>query len=81
MMVQIVLFAGAREIVGASSLQLSLDDPSTVADLKERLREQYPSMHLLLDRSVVSVEQQYVSDDKPLYHGAEVGLIPPVSGG
>ena len=81
MMVQIFLFAAAKEIVGAPNLELSLDDPSTVGDLKRKLLDQYPSMHSLLERSAFSVGQQYVREDEPLFHGAEVGLIPPVSGG
>ncbi len=81
MMVQIFLFAAAKEIVGAANLELSLDDPSTVGDLKQKLRDQYPSIQSLLDRSAVAVGQQYVQDNEPLFDGAEVGLIPPVSGG
>jgi molybdopterin synthase catalytic subunit/molybdopterin synthase sulfur carrier subunit len=81
MMVHIFLFAAAREMVGESNLEMSLDDPCTVADLKRKLLDQYPSMAKLLERSVFAVGQHYVPDDEPLFHGAEIGLIPPVSGG
>jgi molybdopterin converting factor small subunit len=35
----------------------------------------------LVEKSTFSVDQEYVQDSKQLYHDAEVGLIPPVSGG
>ena len=81
MKVRIVLFAAAREIVGSSRMDLSLDDASTVGDLKFKLRELYPGLTGLMEKSTFSVDQQYVRDENPLFHGAEVGLIPPVSGG
>ena len=81
MMVRVFLFAAAKEIVGAANMEMALDDASTVGDLKQRLLDQYPSMIPLLEKSTFSVDQQYVQDDQPLFHGAEVGLIPPVSGG
>lgn len=81
MMVRIVLFAAAKDIVGSSSMEMMLDDSSTVGDLKHKLRDRYPDLIRLMEKSAFSVDQQYVRDDNPLFDGAEVGLIPPVSGG
>jgi len=81
MIVKVLLFAAARDAVGESSLEMAIDDTACVGDLRQALVEQYPSLAPVLSRCSVSVDREYSTDDRSLYHGAEVGLIPPVSGG
>lgn len=81
MMVKLLFFAAAQEMVGQHSMELALDDDATIGDLKRSLAEQYPALTMLLEKSTISVDQEYADDQKQLYHNAEVGLIPPVSGG
>ena len=49
MIVKIVLFARAKELVGSESLELELDDDVSVGDLKRVLAEKYPAMLEILD--------------------------------
>ena len=79
--VSVVLFARARELAGSGSIQLSLDDSATVADLKSELLRQYPALGDLLPHCTMAVDQEYSDDTTPLRGGCEVGCIPPVSGG
>ena len=81
MMIRLLLFAAARDRIGNEQLEISLNDSATVGDLKQYLVEQYPDLMTLLESSTISVDQEYAKDEKVLYHDAEVGLIPPVSGG
>ncbi len=81
MMVKVLFFAAAKEMAGTDRLEVILDDESTVGDLKTQLVEQYPALMELMEKSTIAVDQEYVRDEKQLYHDAEVGLIPPVSGG
>ncbi len=81
MIVKVSLFAGAKEIAGVSWVELTLESEATVSDLKRKLAELYPDMEPILDKSAISVGQEYSTDARTLYEGAEVGLIPPVSGG
>ena len=81
MIVKVNLFAAAKEIVGKRSVEFVLEDTATLGDLKQALVEQHPSMMELLEVSTFSVDQEYALDDRALYHGVEIGLIPPVSGG
>ena len=76
-----MFFAAAKELVGTDKMDMELDDEATVGDLKQMLVEQFPSLMTLVEKSTFSVDQEYVQDAKQLYHDAEVGLIPPVSGG
>ena len=81
MTVKIALFAAAREIVGEESLQLQVDDEATVDTVKDILTSRYPELLPLIGVSSWSVDHEYVTASTELHDGAEIGLIPPVSGG
>lgn len=81
MIVKVLLFAEARDAVGETSLDVSLDDEASVGELRQTLAETYPGLGTVLPRCSVAVDREYASDDRVLYHGAEVGVIPPVGGG
>ena len=76
----IILFAGMAEIVGARRLEM-LWDGGTVADLRRELAAARPALGPLLARSAVCVAGRYAADNVIIAVGAEVALIPPVSGG
>ena len=81
MIVKILFFAAAREAAGSASTDLVLEDEATVGQLKQTLVEQNPALMQVLSRSTISVDQEYANDEKQLYHGAEVAVLPPASGG
>jgi molybdopterin converting factor subunit 1 len=81
MIVKVMFFASARDLMGCDSIEMSLDDCATLGQVKQSIIEQHPVMSELVGRSTFSVDRQYARDEQPLYHGAEIGLIPPVSGG
>jgi molybdopterin converting factor subunit 1 len=81
MKVSLLLFAGLRDAVGERSLCMEFDEGSTVADLKRRLGVEYPGIEPMLETVVCAIDDDYVSFEEPLREGAEVALIPPVSGG
>ncbi len=75
------LFAGLRERAGTDELVLT-DLPASldVAGLKRLLAERHPELGALESvRGVVGTT--YVADDTELAPGADVSLLPPVSGG
>lgn len=81
MMVKILFFAAAREIAGTPAMELSLEDEATVGQLKQTLVEQFPGLQHVLGHSTVAVDREYATPDRALYHGAEVAILPPSSGG
>ena len=81
MKISIVLFAAAREMVGASSVDLNLSESATVCDLRNELVQRYPELANLITNSLFSVDHEYANDQSELFEGSEVALIPPVSGG
>jgi molybdopterin synthase catalytic subunit len=54
---------------------------ATVLDLKQRLANVYPAVRPVMETVVCAVGEEYVPLDERLRDGAEVALIPPVSGG
>ena len=81
MIVNLLLFAAAKEIAGSPQLELSLEQPCTMGRLKLALASQYPELAALAAASAFSVDQSYVSDKTVIDPASEVAMIPPVSGG
>jgi molybdopterin converting factor subunit 1 len=79
--VQVRLFALARERAGGPSVSIDLPEGSTVADLKSALARSIPALAPLVPSLRIAVNSEYVADDRLLPPGAEVAVIPPVSGG
>jgi MoaE-MoaD fusion protein len=79
--VSLLLFAGLRDAVGQRNVRLELAEDSTVLDLMRSLEAEYPPLGPLLERVVCAIDEEYVAREARLYDGAEVALIPPVSGG
>ena len=75
-------FATALDAVGSAETEHELPDGSTIADLIERLTAAYPNLAPLWPRLAVAVDGEVAADRAaPLHDGAEVALLPPVSGG
>lgn len=81
MMVQVKLFAGARQRLGQSELQIDLPDGATVGQLRQELTRQYGELSDLLPHIVFAVNQDYANDTSVIPANAEIAIIPPVSGG
>jgi len=81
MNIHLLAFASAGDALGASEMELELPEGSRVADLRERLNRDHPQLAPLWPRLAVAVDGRLVSPEAPLTDGAEVALLPPVSGG
>jgi len=76
----LLYFAGAREAAGLARETLDVA-PGTVADLRHALTLRHPALGRVLPRCRLAVNQEMASDAEPVPDGAEVAVIPPVSGG
>jgi molybdopterin converting factor subunit 1 len=79
--VSVRLFARAKDLAGSDALVVVLPRIATVGELRKRLSEQCPALTGLLERSAVAVNNEFADDSTPVPEGAEVALLPPVSGG
>jgi molybdopterin synthase catalytic subunit len=81
MIVQVKLFAGARQRIGQDSLELELPEDATVAQLRKELSRRYQALSDLLPHLMFAVNHDYAADDAVIPANAEIAIIPPVSGG
>lgn len=76
---RVLLFARLRDLIGADHVEV--DDVATVGELRRRLVERHPQVAGLLEKCAFAVDDEYAHDDAKISAGAEVALLPPVSGG
>jgi MoaE-MoaD fusion protein len=81
MTITVLLFAQAREHAGRARLTLELPEGSRVADAIALLERDHPALASLRPHLALAVDQRLVRADASLAHGAELALLPPVSGG
>ena len=61
MIIKLLLFAAAKEIAGTQQLDVALDEPCTVGQLKSALVAEHPELAAMVDRSAFSVCLLYTS--------------------
>jgi len=82
--IKLLFFANLRDFAGVDSIEIPSEGVSEVRDLLTVLNGVLPNeiIDYLRDESaMVSVNHKYAGWDAPLTDGAEVGFLPPVSGG
>ncbi|EJQ72654.1 molybdopterin converting factor, subunit 1 [Bacillus cereus HuA2-4] len=78
-MITILLFANLREEVGSERLAIIEQQEMNVHQLKKWLKENY---HLqTLDKVMVAINEEFVTDENIVRAGDTVAFIPAVSGG
>ena len=79
--ITVLLFGQAREWVGSSTLELTLDAPATVDSMFDILKSQHPQLAGMERSMLFAVNEEYASTSAPLSDGDRVAVLPPVSGG
>lgn len=77
---RVAVFAGLAEAVGSRTLEVPWSG-GTVAQLRAAAACRAPAATALLARSAVVVEGRHAADGDPVAAGADVAILPPVSGG
>jgi len=81
MTITVLFFAQAREKAGRDRRTLDLPEGSRVSDALALLEREHPELAALRPHLAVAVDQRLARPDALLAHGAELALLPPVSGG
>jgi molybdopterin synthase catalytic subunit len=81
MKIRLLAFASAGDALGSTEMEIEMPEGSRVADLRARLDAEHPKMQALWPRLAVAVDGRVVNPGEALTPGAEVALLPPVSGG
>lgn len=77
---RVALFAGVADLAGARVLELPWQG-GTVADVRAAAAAACPAAAPLVARSAVAVGGRIAGDDAAVAAGADVAILPPVSGG
>jgi molybdopterin converting factor subunit 1 len=81
MRIKVRLFARAKDLAGTDILNVEVKSGACVAELSRCLEEQTPALGTLLRQSAWAVDQEFAGMTTLLHDGAEVAVLPPVSGG
>jgi molybdopterin synthase sulfur carrier subunit len=81
MKVQVRVFAMVREMVGAETIELEVQDAATVSELRAALLRLYPELKSIERFLKVAVNADFAGDATVLHAGDEIVVLPPVSGG
>ena len=81
MRITALLFGQAREWVGSSTLDLTLDAPATVENAFAILKALHPKLADMERSLLFAVNEEYASASHPLSDGDQLAVLPPVSGG
>lgn len=81
MRVTVLFFAQARERAQRAQALFALPDGSRVSDAIAAIRSDYPALEDLWPHLAVAVDGVLAPEDAALRDGAEIALLPPVSGG
>jgi molybdopterin synthase catalytic subunit/molybdopterin converting factor small subunit len=79
--VRVLFFGGARDVVGDTSLVLSLKAPAKLADATNALLERHPGLKRFGRSLLFAVNQEYATPDTDVRANDELAVFPPVSGG
>jgi MoaE-MoaD fusion protein len=81
MRIRLLAFASAGDALGTGELDLELPAGASLADLRRLLDSRYPGLAPIWTRLAVAIDGAIAGPDALLADGAEVALLPPVSGG
>ena len=81
MILRVLAFASAAEAIGATEIEIELADGSGMAELESRLTTDFPDLRPIWSRLALAVDGELAGTEAELEDGAEVALLPPVSGG
>jgi molybdopterin synthase catalytic subunit len=79
--IRVLFFGGARDVVEANELEISLAAPATVGGAFRQLVERFAQLERFGRSLLFAVNQEYATQDTPLKENDELAVFPPVSGG
>ena len=81
MRIQVTFFSYLKELAGRAETSVELPDGSTLGELYERLKKEFPRLIPMEKSTLMAVGVEYQNREYALRPGDEVSLFPPVQGG
>lgn len=82
-MVKIRFFAMLKNKVGQEEVKLDVPENISLETFKQILKKEFPAITEFLDKKsiMISVNQEFATNNTMIKDGDEVALLPPFSGG
>ena len=80
MKINTLFFGITTDLVGASQLQVNVEENTSIKEFKSILKETCSQLENI-DSYAIAVNEEYATDDLVLEENDIVAVIPPVSGG
>ena len=81
MKIKVLLYYHLKEKAGTGSLDIDINDGSTIKDLKDRLENDHPGLRTHLDNVMILMDGKIVLAEDKLKENASVSFLTPVGGG
>jgi len=81
MKIKVLLYYHLKEKAGTGSLDIDINDGSTIKDLKQKLTNDFPGLRTHLDNVMILLDGKIVLDEDKLKEAASVSFLTPVGGG
>jgi MoaE-MoaD fusion protein len=81
MKVRVLFFATAREAAGTPEAEVVLPEGAKLSQAREEIARRFPALKERLLHFRFAIDREFSPLDAALHEGAEVAVIPPVSGG
>ena len=79
--VRVLFFGPLQDGAGVADAEFVIAGGATLADLIQRVQDEFPSVVRFGDSLRFAVNQKYAAGDESLSNGDVVAMLPPVSGG
>jgi sulfur-carrier protein len=80
MKIQLLFFGIATDLVGRNSLTYSIQENTSIKDLKNLFIDDYVNLKNI-NEFAIAINEEYANEDLLIKDGDVVAIIPPVSGG
>lgn len=81
MRITVKFFAGIAEATGKREHIINTERNLKIMDILEILAKEFPLANDLINKSMVSINHDYATEEQAVKENDEIALIPPVSGG
>ena len=79
--VNVRLNSQMADILGTNRLTVTVDESSTVTDVKEEIKKNHPSIGIHLDGTLPVISGTMVNPDQIVEKGQEIAFLSPAAGG
>ena len=79
--VRVLFFGAARDSVGVSEVELSLEPNTSAGDAFREIVKAYPDLQRFGRSLLLAVNEEYSTEGREIANGDELAVFPPVSGG